>query len=153
VNFDIHEDIRMPIEDPDLIEKGLSYAASLANYTLSQGISTGFGCNGYYVEPFTNKTDPIKPSIRVEPSNGGQQVGYILDAIAKVKMDRSRNFRAFLDEDIQNGLEKTDIIIFTPHITEKMRAQAARLEGLGNAIEFVELETERKEEAGETHAS
>ncbi|UOQ48285.1 DUF58 domain-containing protein [Gracilibacillus caseinilyticus] len=139
VNFDIHEDIRMPIERPDTIEKGLAYAASLASYAIEQGISTGFGCNGYYVEPFVNSTDRIKPSVRIVPSSSGQQTGYILDAIAKVKMDRSRNFRGFLQEDIDQGVTQSDIIIFTYVVTEKMENQIAQLESLGNAVEVVTL--------------
>ncbi|MGP4040707.1 DUF58 domain-containing protein [Gracilibacillus sp. D59] len=152
VNFDTNEDIRMPIEQPDVIEKGLSYAASLANYAIEQGISTGFGCNGYFVEPFTNTTDRIKPSVRVEPSNSGQQTAYIFDAIAKVKMDRSRNFRAFLQEDIDQGLTKTDIIIFAVKVTEKMEKQIAQLESLGNAVEVVTI-GEEQEKGAEAHAS
>lgn len=152
VNFDTNEDIRMPIEEPDLVEIGLSYAASLANYAIEQGISTGFGCNGYYVEPFTNSTDRIKPSVRIEPSNSGQQIGYIFDAIAKVKMDRSRNFRAFLQEDINQGLTKTDIIIFSIKITKKMEKQIAHLESLGNAVEVVVIGDQQKKEA-EVHVS
>ncbi|WP_058306727.1 DUF58 domain-containing protein [Gracilibacillus massiliensis] len=151
VNFDTNEDIRMPIEQPEVIEKGLSYAASLANYTIDQGISTGFGCNGYYVEPFTNTTERIKSSVRIEPSNSGQQISYILDAIAKVKMDRSRNFRAFLQEDVENGLTKTDIIIFSLNRTEKMERQIAQLESYGNAVEVVLLNDGKK--GGEAHAS
>ncbi|GAE95171.1 hypothetical protein JCM21714_4385 [Gracilibacillus boraciitolerans JCM 21714] len=147
VNFDSNEDIRMPIEQPKIVEKGLSYAASLANYTIEQGISTGFGCNGYYVEPFTNSTDRIKPSVRVAPSNSGQQIGYIFDAIAKVEMDRSRNFRAFLQEDVEQGLTKTDIIIFSLRRTEKMNRQIAYLEELGNAVEVVLLEEGKGGEA------
>lgn len=153
VNFDIHEDIRLPIDQPEVIEKGLRYAASLANYTVSQGVSTGFGCNGYYVEPFTNSTAPIKPSVRIAPSNSSQQVELIFDAIAKLKMDRSRNFRAFLDEDIQQGMGKNDIIIFTPRITEKIQTQVIRLKQLGNAVELVELMEEAEKEVGETNAS
>ncbi|WP_277679284.1 DUF58 domain-containing protein [Gracilibacillus dipsosauri] len=140
VNFDWDEDIRLPIDNPVRIEKGLSYAASLATYTLEQGIATGFGCNGYFVEPFTNTTDRMKPSIRIEPASSGQQSEYILDSIAKIKMDRSRNFRAFLQEDIDRGLTKTDIIIFSRRVTEKMEIQMARLRQLGNAVEVVLLE-------------
>ncbi|MFD2655543.1 DUF58 domain-containing protein [Gracilibacillus thailandensis] len=152
VNFDTNEDIRMPIEQPEMVEKGLSYAASLANYAIEQGISTGFGCNGYFVEPFTNTTDRIKPSVRVAPSNSGQQIAYILDAIAKVKMDRSRNFRAFLQEDIDQGLTKTDMIIFAIRRTEKMEKQIAQLEGLGNAVELVII-GEEQEKGAEADAS
>jgi uncharacterized protein (DUF58 family) len=151
VNFDTNEDIRLPIEDESLIEKGLSYAASLAAYTIKEGVPTGFGCNGYFVEPFTNVLERIKSSVRVEPSSSTQQVDYILDTIAKLKIDRSRNFRAFLDEDIQSERTDTDYIIFTPKLTETMQTKIAILEQNGNAVEVVLLDAEREE--GVSHAS
>lgn len=142
VNFDTNEDIRLPVEYPEAIEKALAYAASLAQYTLANGIATGFGCNGYFVEPFTNSIDRIKPSVRVEASSSGQQWDYLLDAIAKLKIDRSRNFRAFLQEDVEAGLTKHDILIFTVQVTEKVCRQIAALEQLGNAVEVVEIPIE-----------
>lgn len=147
VNFDIDEDIRLPIRQPELIEQALSYAASLAQYTLENGIATGFGCNGYFVEPFTNTVERIKPSVRVEPANSGQQGYYILDAIAKLKMDRSRNFRAFLQEDVDAGLTKHDVLIFTAYLTERVSQQITALERLGNAVKVVELGEEVDEDA------
>ncbi|KAB8132333.1 DUF58 domain-containing protein [Gracilibacillus oryzae] len=152
VNFDTNEDIRLPIENPERLEEALSYAASLAAYTIEQGIATGFGCNGYFVEPFTNTLERIKPSIRVGPSSSGSQLDYILDTIAKVKMDRSRNFRAFLEEDIEQELSDTDIILFTRQVSEKVEQKIAQLEQLGNAVEVVLLD-QFTEKAGEEYAS
>ncbi|GAA0285542.1 uncharacterized protein (DUF58 family) [Gracilibacillus halotolerans] len=151
VNFDVDEDIRMPMTELETMEKALTYAATLATYTIDQGIATGFGCNGYYVEPFVNSTDRIKPSVRVEPSASDGQKEFILDAIAKVKMDRSRNFRAFLEEDIEMGREDTDILIFTYQMTEKVAQQITRLQEQGNDVETVILASEEKR--GEQHAS
>ncbi|MFC4404944.1 DUF58 domain-containing protein [Gracilibacillus xinjiangensis] len=152
VNFDSNEDIRLPIEKPEVIEKALSYAASLAAYTIEQGIATGFGCNGYFVEPFTNTLERIKPSVRVEPSNSRSQLEYILDTIAKVKIDRSRNFRAFLEEDLEEEIRDTDIIIFTQQISEKVEQKIYQLEQLNNAVEIVLLD-QLTGEAGEAYAS
>jgi uncharacterized protein (DUF58 family) len=149
VNFDVNEDLRLPMEQLDVIEKALSYAASLANYTIKQGIATGFGCNGYYVEPFVNSIDKIKPSVRIEPSSSGQQEAFILDAIAKVKMDRSHNFSEFLQEDIDRELTNTDIIIFAYELTEKVEQQIAKLEQLDNAVEIVTLAHEARKVAEE----
>ncbi|RCW74708.1 DUF58 domain-containing protein [Saliterribacillus persicus] len=152
VNFDLTEDVRIPIDNEALIEKALSYAASIANVTIDQGLATGFGCNGYFVSPFTNPTEPIKPSIRIEASSSRQQFSYILDTIAKTKMDRSRNFRGFLQEDIDLGRTNTDILIFTAILTEKIEAQITKLEQMGNAVEVVTLDNDAAEMGG-AHAS
>jgi hypothetical protein len=144
VNFDVNDDIRLPMEKLDLFEKALSYAATLASYTINHGVATGFGCNGYFVEPFVNSIALVKPSVRIEPSSDGQQAEFILDTIAKVKMDRSRNFQAFLQEDVESGLTNTDIIIFANTITVKVEQQIEKLEQLGNAVQVVTLGDEAR---------
>jgi uncharacterized protein (DUF58 family) len=147
VNFDVNDDIRLPMEKLDLFEKTLSYAATLASYTINHGVATGFGCNGFFVEPFVNSNALVKPSVRIEPSSDGQQAEFILDIIAKVKMDRSRSFQAFLQEDIDRGLTNSDIIIFAYKITEKVERQMEKLEQLGNAVQVVTVaDEERKAE-------
>jgi len=151
VNFDINEDIRLPMEEISVIEDALSYAASLASYTIPKGIATGFGCNGYYVEPFVNKMQQLKPSVRIEPSSDSQQVELILEAIAKVKLDQRRNFSSFLQFDIDNQVTKKDFLIFTYQLSPKVKAQIEKLRLLGNAVEIVTLQNHSRE-AVEQHA-
>ena len=142
LNFDETEDIWMPVKNLDLFEQGISYAASLAQYTLSQGISTGFGCNAYLVEPFQNSTDPIKQPIRIEPSNGTHQLTYLLDTMAKLRLDRSMSFNHFLSEDSSSQMQNTDILLITTILTEKMQENIKQLEENGNAVEIVWLREE-----------
>src|SRR5690625_5846541 len=47
VNFNQTGDVWLPVVDEDLLEKALSYAASIADFSISKGVSTGFGCNTY----------------------------------------------------------------------------------------------------------
>jgi len=144
VDFDINEDIRLPMEKLYIFEKALSYAATLASYTINHGVATGFGCNGYFVRPFVKANELVKPSVRIEPSSDGQQAEFILDAIAKVKMDRSRNFSAFLQEDIDDELTNSDIIIFAYKTSEKVELQIEKLEQLGNSVKVVTLAHEER---------
>ncbi|MBM7573215.1 DUF58 domain-containing protein [Aquibacillus albus] len=152
INFDQTEDIWMPIEDESLIEKGISYAASIADYALANGVSTGFGCNGYFVAPFNNPTDNVQPSIRVEPKNGQQQLTYLLDTMAKITMDRSRNFNYFLLEDMENQVTNRDILIITSMLTEQTQQYIDKLEALGNAVEILWLEKDADQETEQTIA-
>jgi len=158
LNFDETEDIWLPVKDLELFEQGISYAASLAQYTLSQGISTGFGCNAYLVEPFQNSTDPIKQPIRIQPSNGTHQLTYILDTMAKLRLDRSMSFNHFLLEDINRQMQNTDILLITTILTEKMEENIRILEENGNSVEIVWLQKEMvnndvNDEAGERNVS
>ncbi|WP_186580829.1 DUF58 domain-containing protein [Aquibacillus kalidii] len=145
VNFDLSEDFRLPIYNEAVIERGLSYAASIANHTISNGIQTGFGCNAYFVEPFTNSTDPVKESVRIEPSSSNGQIAYLLDTIAKLKMDRSRTFFSFLQEDIDQERTNADILIITAIVTDKMQVKIRQLETMGNAVEVVQLQDDMGE--------
>lgn len=50
LNFDVSEEMWSAVTDPELIEHGISLAASLAQLTIQRGIETGFACNGYAVD-------------------------------------------------------------------------------------------------------
>ncbi|WP_226037347.1 DUF58 domain-containing protein [Aquibacillus saliphilus] len=139
LNFDETEDIWLPIEDEKLFERGLSYAASICQYAISQGISTGFGCNSYLVEPFGG-TEKIKDSVRINPKSNASQLTLILDTMAKLKMARSRNFNYFLKEDIDMKMENTDILLITTIMTEQMQINIRQLEMLGNSVEILWLQ-------------
>ncbi|MDL4842238.1 DUF58 domain-containing protein [Aquibacillus rhizosphaerae] len=146
VNFDQTEDIWMPIENERLIEKALSFAASIANYTIANGISTGFGCNAYLKEPFSNPTERTKESVRLEPESGMDQIYFILDTIAKLKMDRSRNFNYFLLEDIENQVRNKDILLITSIVSDEMKSNIRQLEAMGNAVEIIMVDDESQVE-------
>ncbi|WP_100407943.1 DUF58 domain-containing protein [Bacillus solitudinis] len=132
LNFNQSEDHWLPITDIALMEKGISYAASVANYAIEQGISTGFACNSYL-----DKQE--KEAIRIEPEQSKQQLTFILETLAKVKLDTSKSFNYFLKEDIENKLKGTDVLLITAVVTESMRASIKRLEAQGNAIKILML--------------
>ncbi|MFA9557056.1 DUF58 domain-containing protein [Evansella sp. AB-rgal1] len=150
VNFDLTEDIWMPIKDEAIIEKAISYAASIAQHSIEQGIGTGFGCNSYIIEP-DEEVKRIKHSVRVEPGSGQDQLQYIFQTMAKVKMDRSMNFNSFLGEDISFNRKDTDILIITVYVTETMEQQIRELESNGNSIEVLLLNDTVTDEIGDNH--
>ncbi|ADU30261.1 DUF58 domain-containing protein [Evansella cellulosilytica] len=157
LNFDLTEDIFMPIKDEILIEKGISYAASIAEHAISQGIPTGFGCNSY-TKDRDGKFKIIKDSVRREPSNGNSHLHYLLETMAKLQMDRSKNFNQFLKEDIENKRTGMDILVITAILTETMERNIHLLRSLGNSVEVFMLshhtvpETDTLNEEGEQYA-
>ncbi|MDQ0229954.1 DUF58 domain-containing protein [Metabacillus malikii] len=137
VNFDDTEDIWLPIQKPELIEKAISFAASLAHYTISNGMSTGFACNSYLVEPFgSGQVTNHKTPIRIEASNGQQHLTSIYDTMAKLSMDKSISFNRFFQEETQN-LKDTDVLIITSILTDSMQETIRKLEHHGNKIEIL----------------
>lgn len=94
INFDLMEDNWMPITNEPLLETAISYAASIAEYAISQGITTGFGCNAYLTDP-NERVREIKEPVRIAPETGPGHLRYLWETMAKIKMDRSMNFIAF----------------------------------------------------------
>ncbi|MBO0994714.1 DUF58 domain-containing protein [Bacillus sp. SD088] len=133
VNFTQTEDIWRPIVDELLMEKAISYAASIAQYALDNGIDTGFGCNSYF-----NEMD--KQSIHIDPANGEQHLMYLLETMAKLKIGSSTYFDFFLKDEVEREVEGTDILIITALVTDKMREYIKQLEARGNSVEILELE-------------
>lgn len=134
-NFNQTDDIWLPVIDEELLEKTLSYAASVAQFSISKGVRTGFGCNSYI-------DDKDGPSIRIEPENSKQQLNYIFETMAKVKIDANKNINAYLKDDIDREITGVDILFITAIVTEKMRESIQKLEALGNFVEILVLDSE-----------
>ncbi len=135
LNFDETEDIWMPILNPEKMETGISYAASLATVTISRGINTGFGCNSYLV---TQASEDIKEAIRIEPKSSSEQLNYLYENMAMLAMDRSMNFPRFLKEEAEN-LYNTDILIITAIMTPLIEDVIQQIEAQGNKVEILML--------------
>jgi uncharacterized protein (DUF58 family) len=135
INFNQTGDIWHPIIDKQLIELSLSYAATIAEFSISKGISTGFGCNSY-IGRKTNET------IRIEPAHGRQQLIYILETLAKLEVDANKSVNSFLKEDITRKTTGKDILIITAVVSKQMKENIYRLEELGNSVELLTLESE-----------
>lgn len=149
LNFDLTEDIWMPITDESLIEKGISYAASIAQYAISQGIPTGFGCNSYLNDPF-KKVVTEKEPIHIQPQGSKSHQYYLFETMAKLKMERSKSFHLFLEEEVGEQMKDTDLLFITAFVSEKMQAHIQKLEAKGNAVEILRLDQERStRETGE----
>ncbi|MBS4223241.1 DUF58 domain-containing protein [Lederbergia citrea] len=135
INFNQNEDIWRPIIDEPLLEKALTYAASIAQYAIANGISTGFGCNAYFDEM---KKEPI----RIEPENSKQQLAHLFETMAKVKIGTSTFFDYFLRDDVERKMQGTDILLITSIVTIKMKEMIKKLEAEGNSVEVLMLESE-----------
>ncbi|NLI61554.1 MAG: DUF58 domain-containing protein [Clostridiales bacterium] len=145
LNMDIGEDMWGPITEPQLIEKGISYAASIASHAIAQGIDTGFGSNGYLI-------DEPGQGVRVFPRSGEEQLTLLLETMARLIIDRSLTFYTFLEEDIKYRGAGTfsgsvDYLFITSYVTDRMRNQIRQLEDMGNSVEILWLR-EMGEEGG-----
>lgn len=137
LNMDVAENMWGPITEPDLIERGITYAASLMNEAILRGIPTGFGTNGYIMD---NKEFPV----RIFPENGDAHRDFLFEIMAKLVLDRNITFHTFLDRDIgdrQAGVFRgtMDYLFITAFVSETMESQIKTLEDMGNSVEVLKL--------------
>ncbi len=137
VNFEISEKMWDAVTDPELVERAISYAASIAQYTISRGVETGFGCNGQLYEK------PGEP-VRIEANTGSTHLLHLLETMARLEIVRSRPIDTFLEEDLSSGLTHADILIITAFVSGKMRRLIDDLQRMGNAVEIIRLNSADK---------
>lgn len=147
LNFEVDEQMWNTVTDPDLIEDGIRYAATIAGYALSQGIDTGFFCNGRLL-------DQPKAPVSVAPSGGPAQSTALLETMARLELEVSVSFSALLEQLASSGLQNADILLITPFVSPKMRHWIDQLRADGNGVEIMLLQqrTHFMEEKEARHA-
>lgn len=138
VNFEVSEKMWGTVTNAPLIERAISYAASIADYTARNGVETGFGCNGKMI-------GSEEETVRISPSTGTAHLFEILECMARLDIDRAFDFHTFLEQDVQAGVTQTDFLIITPYVSEKMHHLIRRLEQADNAVQVWQLDEAEKE--------
>jgi uncharacterized protein (DUF58 family) len=132
LNFEITETMWGAVTIPERIEKGITYAAALAESCISQGIDTGFGCNGVVL-------GGAKQSVRIAPSGGPAQLADVYETMAMLLIESTERFHDFMEIDLLQGTTSTDFIVITSFVSDKMEQQFERLRQNGNAVSVVPL--------------
>lgn len=144
LNVEDHEKMWSQVNDEELFERGLEWAAALAEQALERGMEAGFGTNAYSV-------DAPKEPVRVSPDSGSAQWTGIQEAMAKLVVARSIPFDTLLEQEAESGMTRMDILILSAYMSEKMKPPIDRLRTNGNAVEWIRLVPRGKSgtEAGE----
>ncbi|MCX7749396.1 MAG: DUF58 domain-containing protein [Clostridia bacterium] len=130
LNIESTEDSWDSLSDPDLAEKGISYASSIAYSAITKGIETGFGCNGYLL-------GQEKAPVFIYPSCSTEHWIGLLEVMAKLVIERAVTFHTFLDEAME--MRNVDILIITPFINERLENKIEKMKASGNAVEILHL--------------
>jgi uncharacterized protein (DUF58 family) len=147
LNVDISEEMWNAVTEPERIEKGISYVASIAQHIISRGIEVGFGSNGYLID---RQGEPV----RILPRCSLEHLTTIYEALAKLVIARSVTFFTFLEQDLARGVTGMDFLIITSYISPRMENQIRKLKEYGNAVEFLwlhpqqDIRSEEHEESG-----
>ena len=133
LNIDLSEGMWDAVTDPDRIERGISYSATIAQNAIENGIPVGFGSNAC-------EMDERNRPIRVGPQPGREQLNLILEVLAKLILVRSCTFFTFLEEELDRENPPADILLITSFVSERMENQIARLRDQGNSVDTIFLE-------------
>lgn len=118
--------------DVDLMEKAVSYCASIANYMILQSIETGFCCNCYLAEG-------VDKPLLISASTGLSHMDLILESMAVMQLKRSVLFHSFLDNLPDNFLKDTDLLVVTPYIDAQIEKSIQRIKDLSCKVEILNL--------------
>jgi len=136
LNIEVSDLMWYTVTDPGMIEQGIRYAAALAEMSIEQGISIGFGANALAV-------DSNEESIRIMPNSGKEQLYFIFDAMAKLVLECKQSFQAFLAKDLAEASPQTDYIIITSYMNEKIQNALDQLTRNGSAVQIIQLTKEQ----------
>ncbi|WP_117149298.1 DUF58 domain-containing protein [Paraliobacillus zengyii] len=139
LNVDQSDDIKLPIENEQLFEQSITYAASIAHYSISKGIETGFATNAVLDK---DRFEQIKPFVHLYPESGDGQLYYLLDSMAHLTYERSRNFHYLIEEAVSNDTRKIDYVLITSRISNETQQQIELLRNKGQAVEIICMTSE-----------
>ena len=139
LNVDTHENQWSITTDEPCVERAIQYAASIAQYSLDNGIETGLASNGKYVD------DPEAP-VWLKPCTGSEQLSSILMTLAKLSFWRRVTFHTLLKETYDAGLSACDILVITAFTDDEIEEGLHKLRDAGNNVEVLTVEHTPEEE-------
>ncbi len=133
LNYELDENMWDFVTDMDAIETGISYAASIAQYAIENGIKAGFACNG-------GKKGNMREWVRLMPEGGSTHLHRMLENMSGLSNRQAVSFGTILKEDSDAGMSGMDIIIITAYVNNTVDEQINYLKMLGNAVEIIRLD-------------
>lgn len=132
LNFEVNEQMWNTVTQPELIELGIRYAATLSGYAIDRGIDTGFACNGC-IEGQSNEP------VRLPAASGEAHWFGMLETMARLELATSVTFDTLLEQEVIAGTRNADLLIISAFVSEKMQRWIGELQALGNGVEVLHL--------------
>ncbi len=121
----------MRIEDKEVIEVGIRYAAHLATWAVSNGLEVGFCSNA--------KLNDTKGTVFVHSSCSQAHLEHLLQTMAKLDIVRERNFHSLLDDLYSASTSAMDIVIISSYWSDTLEKRSAKLRSLGNSVTYIPI--------------
>ncbi len=117
--------------EPDLLERAISVAASVANYGIQQDWGVGVYANG----SLPNSDQPI----RVPPGRSTEQLSHILEALAAVTEFATGAIERLMFRESPHLPWAATIVLVTAVVTDEIAAALIRLQEAGRRIVLISL--------------
>jgi len=118
--------------DKELMEKAISYCASIAYCLISKGIETGFCCNCHSSQD--NETPTLIPA-----GCGTGHMNLLLESMAMMQLKRSVMFHSFMDDMPDSFTKNTDFLVVTNYVDALMEKSIQRIKDIACSVEILEL--------------
>ncbi len=122
---------------PELLEKIISVAASMANYGVEQGWGVGIYANG----SFPGSDQPI----RVSPGRSPNQLTHILEALAAVTEFATASIEVMMLRESPMLPWVSTIVLVTAVVTDEIMVSLLRLQESGRRVVLLSLSEEQEE--------
>lgn len=132
LNLETSDSMWRTVIEPERIEMGIRYAATVAEHALRSGLAAGFASNARLAD------GPNEP-IRIEPHTSSDQLTLLLETMARMVLDRTASMIRMLEIEIEAGATDTDYLIISCHQSEKLAETAELLRQNGNGVEWMEI--------------
>ena len=117
--------------DPDLLERGVSVAASIANYGVQQGWGVGVYANG----SVPNSDQPL----RVPPGRSPDQLSHVLEALAAVTEFATGAIEVMMLRESPNLSWSSTVVLVTAVVTDEIMVALLRLKEAGRRVVLISL--------------
>ncbi|MBW4841449.1 MAG: DUF58 domain-containing protein, partial [Paenibacillaceae bacterium] len=132
LNLETSDSMWRTVIEPERIELGIRYAATVAEQALRSGLAAGFASNA-------RLADGPKEPIRIEPYASSDQLTLLLETMARMVLDRTATMIRMLEIELEAGATDTDYLIISCHQGEKLAETAELLRQNGNGVEWMEI--------------
>jgi uncharacterized protein (DUF58 family) len=133
LNIEVTEAMWDFVTDEALIERGITYAATIITGAISQGMTAGFAHNAHSLERNVE-------TFRLPSHGGNEHLLTILDAMSRIQMKRKIAFHSLLEEELAENAERNDYMIITAHITPIIANHIDRMRAMGHSVQVLSLE-------------
>ncbi|CAH1203459.1 hypothetical protein PAECIP111893_01973 [Paenibacillus plantiphilus] len=132
LNVEDHELVRTTVRNPELIERGIRYAAALVQFATEQGLAAGFATNGHSL-------DTPNQTIEVGMETGNDHMFYIYEQMAKLVISPVIKFDALLHQIAESNTERYDIVVLTAYMSEKIESALDKLRSEGHGVDLISI--------------